>query len=109
MSSMKVIRNMLKSLLDDIDAGNSNMTEEEMEETIEFIKDISNRDKYYSREEAAKYLYMSVQNFDLLRKKDEIPEGIKRAGITNLLWNKKVLDKYIEKHKVKKINKYCTR
>lgn len=45
MSSMKVIRNMLKSLLDDIDAGNSNMTEEEMEETIEFIKDISNRDK----------------------------------------------------------------
>lgn len=54
MSSMKVIRNMLKSLLDDIDAGNSNMTEEEMEETIEFIKDISNRDKYYSREEDAK-------------------------------------------------------
>ena len=52
---------------------------------------------------------MSVQNFDLLRKKGEIPEGIKRAGITNLLWNKKVLDKYIEKHKVKKINKYCTR
>lgn len=36
MSSMKVIRNMLKSLLDNIDAGNSNMTEEEMEETIEF-------------------------------------------------------------------------
>lgn len=109
MSSMKVIRNMLKSLLDNIDAGNSNMTEEEMEETIEFIKDISNRDKYYSREEAAKYLHMSIQNFDLLRKKGEIPEGIKRAGITNLLWNKKVLDKYIEEHKVKKINKYCIR
>lgn len=100
---------MIKSLLDDIDAGNSNMTEDEMEETIEFIKDISNRDKYYSREEAAKYLHMNVQNFDLLRKEGEIPEGIKRAGITNLLWNKKVLDKYIEKHKVKKINKYCTR
>lgn len=109
MSSMKVIRNMLKSLLDNIDAGNSNMTEEEMEETIEFIKDISNRDKYYSKEEAAKYLHMSVQNFDLLRKKGEIPEGIKRAGITNLLWSKKVLDKYIEEHKVKKSNKYCTR
>lgn len=109
MSSMKVIRNMLKSLLDNIDAGNFNMTEEEMEETIEFIKDISNRDKYYSREEAAKYLHMNIQNFDLLRKKGEIPEGIKRAGITNLLWNKKVLDKYIEEHKVKKINKYCTR
>lgn len=39
---------------------------------------------------------MSIQNFDLLRKKGEIPEGIKRAGITNLLWSKKVLDKYIE-------------
>lgn len=72
----------LKSLLDNIDAGNSNMTEEEMEEmeeTIEFIKDISNRDKYYSREEAAKYLHMSVQNFDLLRKKGEIPEGKRRS------------------------------
>lgn len=100
---------MIKSLLDDIDAGNSNMTEDEMEETIEFIKDISNRDKYYSREESAKYLNMSIQNFDLLRKKGEIPEEIKRAGITNLLWSKKVLDKYIEEHKVKKSNKYCTR
>ena len=109
MSLIKVIRNMIKSLLDDIDVGNSNMTEDEMKETIEFIKDISNRDKYYSREEAAKYLHMSVQNFDLLRKKGEIPEGIKRAGITNLLWSKKVLDKYIEEHKVKKSNKYCTR
>ena len=109
MSSIKVIRNMIKSLLDDIDAGNSNMTEDEMEETIEFIKDISNRDKYYSRERSAKYLNMSIQNFDLLRKKGEIPEGIKRAGITNLLWSKKVLDKYIEEHKVKKSNKYCTR
>ena len=49
---------MIKSLLDDIDAGNSNMTEDEMEETIEFIKDISNRDKYYSREEAAKYHFL---------------------------------------------------
>lgn len=100
---------MIKSLLDDIDAGNSNMTEDEMEETIEFIKDISNRDEYYSREGSAKYLNMSIQNFDLLRKKGEIPEGIKRAGITNLLWSKKVLDKYIEEHKVKKSNKYCTR
>lgn len=100
---------MIKSLLDDIDAGNSNMTEDEMEETIEFIKDISNRDKYYSREGSAKYLNMSIQNFDLLRKKGEIPEGIKRAGITNFLWSKKVLDKYIEEHKVKKSNEYCTR
>lgn len=109
MSSMKVIRNMVKSLLDDIDAGNSNMTEDEMEETIELIKNISNKDRYYSREESAKYLHMSVQNFDLLRKKGEIPEGIKRSGITNLLWSEKVLDNYIKTHKVKKSNKYCTR
>ena len=52
---------------------------------------------------------MKVIRNMLLRKKREIPEGIKRAGITNLLWNKKVLDKYIEEHKVKKSNKYCTR
>ena len=50
---------------------------------------------------------MSVQNFDLLRRKGEISNGIKRKGITNLQWSIEELDKYVEEHKNKKLNKYC--
>ena len=80
-----VIKTLLKQILLDIDAGNSNMTEEEVEESIEFLKRITDKDKYYSREEAAEYLHMNLQ------------------------WSKKVLDDYIETHKYRHHNKYTDR
>lgn len=109
MEKIKVIKLLFNKVIQDIDAGNSNITETEADEIIEVIKSISDKTEYLSKEQAAGYLHMSTQNFDVLRRKGDIPEGVKRPGITNLLWNKKTLDKYIEEHKVKKINKYCTK
>lgn len=103
------IKVLVRQILSDLDAGNTNLTEEELEESIEFLKRITDKDKYYSREEAAEYLHMSVQNFDALRRKGEIPQGIKRKSITNLQWSKKVLDEYIETHKDRHHNKYTDR
>lgn len=105
------IKLLLKQIINDIDAGNSNLTEEEAVGVIEYIKTMTDKTEYLSKEESAKYLRISVQYFDLLRRKGEIPNGIKRPGVTNLLWSKKSLDEYIEKNKDKdkSKNKYCTR
>ena len=96
---LKVIRNLLQNIIQDIDAGNSNISEKEAFEIIDIIKRYTDTTQYYNRTQAAKYLNCSVQSFDLYRKKGKIPEGIKQAGGVRQ-WTKQQLDEYITKYKV---------
>ena len=96
---LKVIRDLLLKIVDNIDAGNSNISEKEAFEIIDIIKRYTDTTQYYNRTQAAKYLNCSVQSFDLYRKEGKIPEGIKQVGGVRQ-WTKQQLDDYITKYKV---------
>ena len=95
---LKIIKELLLKIIDSIDAGNSNITEQEAFEIIGMLKHYTDTTQYYNRTQAAKYLNCSVQSFDLYRKEGKIPEGTKQAGGVRQ-WTKKELDSFIEKNK----------
>lgn len=95
---LNIIKELLLKIIDSIDAGNSNITEQEAFEVIDIIKRYTDTTQYYNRTQAAKYLNCSVQSFDLYRKEGKIPEGTKQAGGVRQ-WTKKELDQFIEKNK----------
>lgn len=96
---INIIRNLLLKIIENIDAGNSNISEKEAFEIIDIIKRYTDTTQYYNRTQAAKYLNCSVQSFDLYRKEGKIPEGIKQVGGVRQ-WTKQQLDQYIAKYKV---------
>lgn len=95
---LKVIKNLLLKIIDNIDTGNSNITEDQAIEIIKVIKNYTDTTQLYNRTQAAKYLHCSVQSFDLYRKEGKIPEGIKQAGGVRQ-WTKQQLDDFIKSNK----------
>ena len=86
---LQVIKKQLLRILDDIDTGNTNMTEEEMIETAKFLKKFNSREKFISKYQAFKYLNMSRAKFDNLVKDGLLPKGKKIEGFKELQWSLK--------------------
>lgn len=70
---LKAIRTLLAKLLNDIDAGNSNITEEEGKEIISMLSEIA--DNRMSKYQACQYLNVSRSTFDNLVRDGFLPEG----------------------------------
>lgn len=84
--------------IDKIDAGNSNITEDEEKEVIELLQTIN--DDKLSKYQARQILNnMPASTFDKLVRDGKIPRGRKRAGWTELYWYKKDIMKYLAKSK----------
>lgn len=89
---LKLIKKLLLKIIDDIDAGNSNITEQEGIEILQYINNITN--KRLSKYEACKYLNISRATFDNYVKAGKIPKGKKEAGFKEISWSKKDLDDF---------------
>lgn len=94
---LKVLRELLVSIIDDIDTGNTNIEEEDEVKIIESLRQYTRKDKPMSKYQAYTYLNMSRATFDNLVKDGKLPKGTKVAGFKELFWYKKDLDKAIEK------------
>lgn len=96
---LKLIRKLLLKLIDDIDSGNSNISEEEQKEILDILNKIySNR---LNKEVACKYLNVSRATFDNLVREGKLPRGHKEVGFKELSWTKHELDEYVTKLKVR--------
>ena len=91
---IKIVRNLLFNIIDDIDSGNSNLDEKECEEIIEYITFLSNREEKLSVYQACKYLNVSRATFDNWVKEGKLPKGRKQTGFKELFYYKKDLEKY---------------
>lgn len=90
---LNIIRKLLSKYIDDIDSGNSNITEEEGEEIIETLSKIS--DPKLSKYQACQYLNCSRATFDNLVREGKLPKGNKQAGFKEKYWKKTDILKYI--------------
>lgn len=92
---LRVIRNILQNLINDIDAGNSNVSEEEALEIIDKIRRISDKSRL-SKYSACQYLNVSRATFDNYVREGRIPKGSHSIGFKELSWSKSDLDKFIK-------------
>ena len=99
---LQTIKILLKQIYDEIDAGNSNISESEQEEVVQLLQ------KIYSQKlstiQAANYIGVCRSTFENYVNKGLIPKGIKEQGVHGLFWYKCDLDKYL-KENVKNIRK----
>lgn len=70
---------MLK-IVEDIDAGNTNLNEEEAIELTDTIVRLVDRTRRMSKYEACQYLNISRATFDNYVREGKLPKGTKEAG-----------------------------
>lgn len=81
---MKIIKEILLKIIDDIDTGNSNLSPEECEEVIEYLSGITNKNEKLSKYQACNYLKISRATFDNYVRAGKIPKGRKQIGFKEL-------------------------
>ena len=87
----------LQQIINDIDSGNSNITEDQQQEALEFVRKLL--DPMLTLTESADYIGVCKNTFNNYIDKGLIPKGIKRRGTNSLFWNKTDLDKYLKNKK----------
>lgn len=95
---LEVIKKYLLKIVDDINLGNSNLSEEEAIELVDTLKRLTDKEKRLSKYEACKYLNVSRTTFDNYVREGKIPRGNHEAGFKELSWSMKDLDDFIKKH-----------
>lgn len=94
---MKIISNTLREKADDIDAGNSNLSEEEQYAVIDLMTHLATKNDRMSKDQACSYLNVSRATFDNYVRNGDIPRGKKQRGFKELSWNKLDLDKFVNR------------
>lgn len=92
MNKLKILRSCLEQLLYNIDAGNTNLDEEQYDDIIDMINRMTVAENKYSKYQACKYLGISRATFDRYVREGLIPEGRKQQGFKELFYLKKDLD-----------------
>lgn len=92
----RVIRNLLQGIINDLDAGNTNLSEEEAIEVAKVISELR-KDNGISKYAACEYLNISRATFDRYVSEGKLPKGKHEIGFKELRWYKKDLDEYINK------------
>ena len=94
---LNVIRNLLEKILNDIDTGNSNITEDEEKQIIDVLTSIT--EPRLSKYQAMQYLNVSRATFDNLVREGKLPQGSRQAGFKEKFWKKSEILQYITKDK----------
>ena len=61
---LRIIRDLLLKIVDNIDAGNSNLSEDEALQAMSYLKELTNKEKRLSKYQACQYLNVSRATFD---------------------------------------------
>lgn len=86
---LDAVKNQLQNAISNIDAGNSNLNEEEMEELVKINKGVKRISKAYACEHI---LHCSPATFDNYVRAGIIPKEKKEIGFNELSWSLKDFD-----------------
>ena len=92
---INIIKSILNNIIKDINAGNSNITEEDEAKILEVLNKYTHKDERLSKYQACQYLNVSRATFDNYIRDGKLPKGIKQVGFKELSWFKKDLDIFI--------------
>ena len=93
---LQTIKKLLLGIVDDIDAGNSDIDEKEALQIAKTLKSMVRKDIPMSKYQAYTYLNISRATFDNLVREGKIPRGKKIPGFKELVWQKKDLKKLLK-------------
>lgn len=93
---LNILKRLLQESIDNIDAGNSNFSEEELNNIIKDITKLNRGIKRISKREACeRILHCSPSTFDNYLKLGLIPKGHKEYGFKELSWSEKDFDEAV--------------
>ena len=96
---IELIKKYLLKSADDIDAGDSNISDSEAIESVDTLKRLTDKEKRMSKYAACRYLNMSRAAFDNYVRTGKLPKGKHETGFKELSYGKKDLDEFIKKYK----------
>ena len=88
---MKNLKPYLQKMIDDLDAGNTYVDEEDVIKVAKFLRETVRTDIPMSKYQAYIYLGISRAKFDNLVREGKLPEGRKLPGFKEKIWLKKDL------------------
>ena len=94
---LQTIKKLLLGIVDDIDAGNSNIEENDAIFIAKTLKELARTYKPMSKYQAYTYLNVSRATFDNMVRDGKLPKGKKVQGFKELMWYKKDLNKTMRK------------
>lgn len=94
---LKVIRSILNKIIEDIDYGNSNITENEEMELAKVLQSYTDKTVKMSKYQACRHLNVSRATFDNYVREGKLPRGKKEAGFKELFWQARDLDEFKKK------------
>lgn len=97
---LKLIRNQLTRIIQDIDAGNSNLSESECLELMKHLNTLTDWNTRISKYEAMRILGVSRATFDNYVRAGKIPEGQRQIGFKEKLWIRQEIEQF--KNELKK-------
>ena len=92
---LDIIKSALRQLLNDMDSGNSTISESEQQELLNLFEKINKQE--LNKTETAEYLGVSTSTVNNYVNRGWIPEGIKKAGSSQKVWLKSDLNKFLMK------------
>jgi len=92
MNKLEIFKNSLQQIINNIDAGNTYLDENDCMELLDMINHMTIAENKYSIYQSCKYLGISRATFDRYVKEGIIPEGRKQQGFKELFYYKKDLD-----------------
>lgn len=93
---MKILKATLEQLIDDIDCGNSNASDEDITKILEMINTVSNTRNKLSKYQAMKMLNVSRSTFDKYVSDGLLPEGKKQQGFKEKFWELRDLQNFVK-------------
>lgn len=99
---IQLLKKCLLKLVDDIDAGNTEITENDALQICGLVNELIHKDERMSKYKAYTYLNISRATFDNYVAQGLLPKGKKEAGYKELSWYKKDLDNFIRSVKENK-------
>lgn len=94
---LQTIKDILLKIVDDIDAGNSNIEEDDAMKIIKALREYTRKDVPMSKYQAYTYLNISRATFDNLVREGKLPRGKKVQGFKELQWSRRDIIKFAKK------------
>ena len=89
MKSLDLIKEILLKIVDQIDSGSCNYSEEQINKALDMLKIYFNPEQKLSKEQACKKLGISRATFDNHVRSGKIPRGKDQVGFKEKFWTNK--------------------